>query len=93
MQEFVKRFDRKRGHNGEKKLVATLAEFPGTFRVYGIDRGPSGERFHVEFKTTDREAAEQFLEGLTDGLETIPLPQSKDRSNLQPEMVGCNGRA
>ena len=93
MQEFVRRFDRPCGQNEERELVAALAGFPGRFRVYGTDIGPSGQRFHVEFKTTDKQAADKFLEGLTDGPETIPLPQGNDRSDFQPEMVGCNGRA
>lgn len=60
MHVFVRRFDRK--HGEQEALTAELTGFPGTFRVYGIDRGPSGERFHVEFKTTDPDAAMEFLE-------------------------------
>lgn len=77
MIELIRRFDRERGEDGEREseLVEMLAGFPGTFRVYGIDRGPTTERFHVEFKTEDREAATEFLESLTDDLETIPLQE------------------
>lgn len=60
MQEFVRSFDLKRGE--ELKLIASLTGFPGTFRVYGSDKGPNIERFHVEFRTADRDAALKFLE-------------------------------
>lgn len=60
MHELIRRFDRK--HGEEEALMAELAGFPGTFRVYATDIGPSGKRFHVEFKTPDRDAALDFLE-------------------------------
>ncbi len=64
MQELLREFDRPRGIDGEMKreLLAELAEFPGTFRIYGIQTGPTCEQFFVEFRTTDIPAANSFLE-------------------------------
>jgi hypothetical protein len=59
MDTFVRRFDGK--HGSEEKLTAELAGFPGTFRIYGVDRWATGQRLHVEFKTDDHDAAMEFL--------------------------------
>ncbi len=66
MQELLRDYTLPRGQDGEveKNLLEQLTEFPGSYRIYCTIRGPTIERFYVEFKTDNLKAAQCFLESL-----------------------------